>query len=113
MSLTTPETNKTVSITGGCSAGAAGLGPTPKNEFKKPFLKQKQYFMSPTDAMVSPCTQKLQTSRLLQKRPPHHRSKVNVRPALANKENDKRKVGDLPTIPQEDEPDPEPTPQDS
>ena len=43
----------------------------------------------------------------------HHRSKVNVRPALANKENDKRKVGDLPTIPQEDEPDPEPTPQDS
>ena len=39
MSLkTTPETTKTVPMTG---EAAAGQGPTPKNEFKKPLLKQR------------------------------------------------------------------------
>ena len=39
MSLkTTPETKKTVPMTG---EAAAGQGPTPKNEFKKPLLKQR------------------------------------------------------------------------
>ena len=33
----TPETTKTVAMT----SGTAEQGPTPKNDFKKPLLKQK------------------------------------------------------------------------
>lgn len=90
----TPESGKTVSKT----PAAAAQGPTPKSEFKKP-LNKRDYFMSPTDALVSPCTQKLNSSRRLPRtgyakpKPVFQPTAPKTRSAtssLADKENEKK-----------------------
>lgn len=74
-------------------------GPTPQNKDRW----RPGHFMSPTDAMVSPCTQKLMMKRNEQGRPqksrsrmiqsiskPTEKSKLDVS-KVANKENEKEK----------------------
>ncbi|XP_064400008.1 uncharacterized protein LOC135346346 [Halichondria panicea] len=83
----TPESTRTISLTSQENNGGIAPGPTPKNEFKRP--PPKSTFMSPTDVMVSPCTEKLMQSRRLPHRPwlKNSRPKLPFQSKLADKEN--------------------------
>lgn len=91
----TPESEKTVSRTDDQQLPLEG--PTPKND--KKFGNQRHMFMSPTDAMTSPCTQQLINHHRFprrQTRPPKSGLTGDIRPInnlhpvskLANKENE-------------------------
>ncbi|KAL5502211.1 hypothetical protein EMCRGX_G008947 [Ephydatia muelleri] len=93
MSKTPEGESRTVSLTG----QQATDGPTPpKAEMKKPQLKS--CFMSPTDAMMSPCTQKLLGPKKGHRKPATGTHKIlisNKKPSsqlesshLAEKENE-------------------------
>lgn len=96
MSKTPEGESRTVSLT----TQEAADGPTPpKGEMKKPQLS-KSCFMSPTDAMMSPCTQKLLGPKKGHRKPATGTHKIlisNKKPSsqlassqVAEKENEHR-----------------------